>query len=66
MNQESLPSIIPVSLGNDSSKLSAQNQPIKPKLACQLEVGEADLRVYNGISQYILTTIVRELTNGSN
>jgi len=53
-------SIVPVVLQDEPKTKS----PIKPKLACQLKIGEADLRVYNGINQYILSTILKELRDG--
>jgi len=56
--------IVPVVL-KDDSKPAPLVAPVKPKLACQLKIGEADLRVYNGINQYILTTLVKELRNGT-
>ncbi|MGY3750147.1 hypothetical protein [Vagococcus acidifermentans] len=61
MNQSS--SIVPVVL-KDNSPSKAPTTSVKPKLACQLKIGEADLRVYNGINQYILSTIIKELRDG--
>lgn len=53
-------SIVPVIL-TDVSKPQPSNSVQKPKLACQLKINQAELRVYNGANQYILTTILKEL-----
>ena len=55
MNQESLPTIILVSLRNEATKLFNPSKAIKTKLVCKLKITVAELRVYNGINQYILT-----------
>ena len=54
--------IVPVIL-TDNSKHPTTTVAQKPKLACQMRIGDTELRVYNGANQYILTTILKELSH---
>ena len=57
--------IVPVILTDNVNSQPSSTSVQKPKLACQLKIGHADLRVYNGASQYILRTILKELVHAN-
>lgn len=53
--------IVPFIL-TDEPKAQIPTTVSKPKLACQLKIGATELRIYNGANQYILTSILKEIT----
>lgn len=51
--------IVPIIL-TDSSKTHSLSAVKKPKVACRLKTDNTEVFIYNGVNQYILTSILKE------